>query len=64
MTTPRVPDPGHRAPVSVERRAAARGVAWGGVESLTSGLVGLVLTPLVVNTCGLEGLGKIGRAHV
>ncbi len=57
MTTPRVPDRGRRAPVSVERRAAARGVAWGGVESLTSALVGLVLTPLVVSTCGLEGLG-------
>jgi len=27
------------------------------VESLTSALVGLVLTPLVVSTCGLEGLG-------
>ncbi len=57
MTTPRLPDPGHRPPVSSERRAAARGVAWGGVESLTSALVGLVLTPLVVKTCGLEGLG-------
>jgi len=55
--TPRQPDPRHGTPVSVERRAAARGVAWGGVESLTSALVGLVLTPLVVNTCGLEGLG-------
>jgi len=57
VTPPRVPDPGRRAPVSVERRAAARGVAWSGVESLTSALVGLVLTPLIVSTCGLEGLG-------
>ena len=44
-------------PASGERRAAARGVAWGGVESATSALVGLVLTPLVVKSCGLEGLG-------
>jgi len=57
VTTPRVPDPGHRPPVSVERRTVARGVAWGGVESLASALVGLVLTPLVVSTCGVEGLG-------
>ncbi|MBI1949754.1 MAG: lipopolysaccharide biosynthesis protein [Acidobacteria bacterium] len=40
-----------------EKRSAARGVAWGGVESATSALVGLVLTPLVVRACGLEGLG-------
>jgi O-antigen/teichoic acid export membrane protein len=57
VTTTRVPERVRRPPVSVERRAAARGVAWGGVESLTSALVGLVLTPLVVRTCGLEGLG-------
>lgn len=42
---------------SGERRAAARGVLWGGVESAISALIGLVLTPLVVRTCGLEGLG-------
>lgn len=46
-----------RFPESGERRAAARGVAWGGVESATSALVGLILTPLVVRACGLEGLG-------
>ncbi len=42
---------------SEEKRSAARGVAWGGVESATSALVGLILTPLVVRACGLEGLG-------
>jgi O-antigen/teichoic acid export membrane protein len=40
-----------------DRRAAARGVAWGGIESAASAVVGLVLTPLVVRSCGLEGLG-------
>src|SRR5207245_91600 len=44
-------------PASGERGTAARGVAWGGVESAASALVGLLLTPLVVRTCGLEGLG-------
>jgi len=52
--TPARPD---SFPAAEERRAAARGVAWGGVESATSALVGLVLTPLVVRACGLEGLG-------
>src|SRR5256712_6851276 len=44
-------------PASGERRAAARGVAWGGVESATSTLVGLILTPIVMRACGLQGLG-------
>jgi O-antigen/teichoic acid export membrane protein len=45
-----------------ERRAAARGVAWGGVESAASAVVGLVLTPLVVRACGLAGLGLWGAS--
>jgi len=57
VTTPAVPGLPERRPDSGERRAAVRGVAWGGVESLTSALVGLVLTPLVVKISGLEGLG-------
>jgi O-antigen/teichoic acid export membrane protein len=44
-------------PPSGERRLAVRGIAWGGVESATSVLVGLFLTPLVVSRCGLSGLG-------
>jgi len=52
-----VPSPG-----AAERRVAARGVAWGGVESVASAAVGLVLTPLVVGTAGLEGLGLWGAA--
>jgi len=40
-----------------ERRSAARGVAWGGVESAAAAIVGLILTPLVVRACGLDGLG-------
>jgi O-antigen/teichoic acid export membrane protein len=39
------------------RRAAVRGVAWGGFESAAGALVGLLLTPLVVRASGLEGLG-------
>ena len=52
-----VPSPG-----AAERRVAARGVAWGGVESAAAAGVGLILTPLVVGTAGLEGLGLWGAA--
>jgi len=52
-----VPSPG-----AGERRVAARGVAWGGVESAAAAGVGLVLTPLVVGTAGIEGLGLWGAA--
>lgn len=52
-----LPDPGQG-----ERRAAARGVAWGGVESAAGALAGLVLTPLVVRHAGLAGLGLWGAA--
>jgi O-antigen/teichoic acid export membrane protein len=45
-----------------EKTAAARGVAWGGIESATSALVGLLLTPFVVKTCGIEGLGLWGAS--
>ncbi|HEV8701920.1 MAG TPA: lipopolysaccharide biosynthesis protein [Candidatus Polarisedimenticolia bacterium] len=45
-----------------EKTAAARGVAWGGIESATSALVGLVLTPFVVRACGIEGLGLWGAS--
>jgi O-antigen/teichoic acid export membrane protein len=45
-----------------EKTAAARGVAWGGIESATSALVGLLLTPFVVRTCGIEGLGLWGAS--
>jgi O-antigen/teichoic acid export membrane protein len=45
-----------------ERRVAARGVVWGGVESAVSAAVGLVLTPLVVRATGLEGLGLWGAS--
>jgi O-antigen/teichoic acid export membrane protein len=51
------PDLRGAGPPARERRAASRGVAWGGVESATSAVVGLVLTPLVVRACGLSGLG-------
>jgi len=51
------PAPGVSPAASVERRAAARGVAWGGIESASSALIGLILTPLVVRACGVEGLG-------
>src|SRR5437867_4795780 len=53
----RRPAPEGSPSTSVERRAAARGVAWGGIESASSALVGLILTPLVVRACGVEGLG-------
>ena len=53
----RAPSSPHPSPHEGDRRSAARGVAWGGVESATSAMVGLVLTPLVVRSCGLEGLG-------
>jgi O-antigen/teichoic acid export membrane protein len=43
--------------MSGERRSAARGVAWGGVESGVTALVGFLLTPLVVRAFGIEGLG-------
>jgi O-antigen/teichoic acid export membrane protein len=45
-----------------ERRVAARGVAWGGIESGAAALVGLLLTPLVLRVAGLEGLGLWGAA--
>jgi len=54
---PRAPSSPDPAPHDGDRRSATRGVAWGGVESATSALVGLVLTPLVVRSCGLAGLG-------
>ncbi len=41
----------------VDRVHAARGVAWGGVESAAGALTGLVVTPLIVRAFGLEGLG-------
>jgi O-antigen/teichoic acid export membrane protein len=50
------------APGQGERRAAARGVAWGGVESAAGAITGLVLTPLVVQNTGLAGLGLWGAA--
>jgi O-antigen/teichoic acid export membrane protein len=40
-----------------ERRAAVRGVAWGGVETAVTAAVGFVLTPLVLRVAGLSGLG-------
>jgi len=57
VTAPRAMGPGAAESPRGERRAAARGVAWGGVESLTGAAVGLLLTPFVVRTCGLDGLG-------
>lgn len=50
------------APGAGERRAAARGVAWGGVESAVAALVGLSLTPIVIRHAGIEGLGLWGAA--
>jgi O-antigen/teichoic acid export membrane protein len=41
---------------------AVRAVAWGGVESAAASGVGLLLTPLVVHTAGLEGLGLWGAS--
>jgi O-antigen/teichoic acid export membrane protein len=49
-------------PGAGERRVAARSVAWGGVESAAAAAVGLLLTPLVVRTAGIEGLGLWGAA--
>ncbi|HEV8121350.1 MAG TPA: oligosaccharide flippase family protein [Candidatus Polarisedimenticolia bacterium] len=45
-----------------ERRAAARGVAWSGVESAVAAIVGLFLTPLVLRSTGVTGLGLWGAA--
>ena len=56
-SAPEIPAPG-----AGERRSAARGVAWGGVESAASGLVGLLLTPFVVARIGVESLGLWGAA--
>jgi len=50
------------SPGAGERRAAARGVAWGGIESAAAALVGLLLTPMVVRHAGLAGLGLWGAA--
>src|SRR6185503_8152097 len=50
------------APGTGERRAAARGVAWSGVEAAVSAVVALLMTPLVLRTCGIEGLGMWGAA--
>ena len=49
-------------PPGAERRIAARGVAWGGVESAVAAAVGLVLTPLVIAKVGVVGLGLWGAA--
>jgi len=49
-------------PGAGERRAAARGVAWGGVESAATAAAGLLLTPIVVRCAGLPGLGLWGAA--
>jgi O-antigen/teichoic acid export membrane protein len=50
------------SPGADERRAAARGVAWSGVEAAAAAAVALLMTPLVLRTCGLEGLGLWGAA--
>jgi len=50
------------APGAGERHAAARGVAWSGVEAAASACVALLMTPLVLRTCGIEGLGMWGAA--
>ena len=50
------------APGAGERHAAARGVAWSGVEAAASAGVALLMTPLVLRTCGIEGLGMWGAA--
>lgn len=49
------------APLS-DRRLAARGVLWGGMENAAAAFVGLLLTPLVVRVSGIEGLGLWGAA--
>ncbi len=49
-------------PPGAERRIAARGVAWGGVESAVAAGVGLFLTPLVIAKVGVVGLGLWGAA--
>lgn len=51
-----------RAATSSDRRNAVRGVAWGGVESVASAVVGFMLTPLVVARFGIEGLGLWGAS--
>ncbi len=40
-----------------DRVHAARGVAWGGLESAAGAVTGLVVTPLIIRSFGLEGLG-------
>ncbi|MFQ5876157.1 MAG: lipopolysaccharide biosynthesis protein [Acidobacteriota bacterium] len=45
------------SPGSSARALAARGVAWGGVESAAVALAGLLITPLLVGRFGLDGLG-------
>jgi O-antigen/teichoic acid export membrane protein len=57
-----VGSPGIPAPGAAERRVAVRGVAWAGMESAASAAVGILMTPLVVRTAGLEGLGLWGAA--
>src|SRR5436190_20892181 len=51
-----------RKPASGDRRNAVRGVAWGGMESTAGAAVGFLLTPLVISTFGIEGLGLWGAA--
>ncbi len=46
-----------RAGASADLRNAVRGVAWGGMESTASAVVGFLLAPLVVSAFGIEGLG-------
>ena len=53
---PRASAPAPRA-IPTERRSAVHGVAWSGVESATGAIVGLLLTPLIVRSVGVEGLG-------
>ena len=40
-----------------DRRNAVRGVAWGGVESITRAAIGLLITPLILSAFGIAGLG-------
>ena len=50
------------SPGGAERVVAARGVAWSGVEAGAAAVAALLMTPLVLQTVGLEALGLWGAA--
>ncbi|HEX9427384.1 MAG TPA: oligosaccharide flippase family protein [Candidatus Polarisedimenticolia bacterium] len=57
MSRERRPQPTIPGAGAGERTRAVHGVAWGGIESATAAAVGFVLTPLILRSSGIEGLG-------